>query len=342
MSRDRKVSPMDFHLNVSRRAENRDSTPQGARVQFMNKQVATLRSERLAGFSLLELIVSTAVLVTVVGGIVIAIASSEQTFSRTEAKSDLYENVRGVAELMTQEISQAGLVSLPAATLGGAVNAGVTAQTIAVSSTASMFVDESVLIDAGTNEEAVTLTAVGPTSITAIFGKSHAAGSAISALGVFPSGVVPPGALDGSTANALNIFGDINGDGSLVYVRYVCTPGTTAAPGTLTRSVTVIAPGANTISPSQNLLSTVVANPNGTPCFQYVTQGPVAGFTFVSQLGITLSVQTTSPDPQTAQYAVMTKSFLNLEPRNISTGLELATNGITNRLQPTPANVSLY
>jgi hypothetical protein len=291
---------------------------------------------------MLELIVSMSVLLVILGGIVPVISLSQQTYSRTELRSDVYENVRGVAELMAQEIGQASLVSLPASTLSSAVIASGIAQTVNVSSTASMFVNEKVVVDTGANEELVTLTNVTGSAITAIFGSPHAAGVPINAMGVFPSGIVPPGTTDGSTATVLNIFGDINANGSLVYVRYTCNPGTTAAPGTLSRSVTTITPGANAISASQNLLTTLVANPGGTPCFQYTTQGPVAGYTFVTQTGITLTVQTTAPDPQTHQYLTMTKSFLNLAPRNVLTGLELANAGITSRLQATPANVLVY
>ena len=211
------------------------------------------------GFSLFEMIVSMAILLVISGGIFSAISSSQQSYARTEVKSDMYENVRGVAELMAQEIGQAGLVNLPATTLSAAVNANITAQTVNVSSTTSMFVNEQVLVDAGTNnEELVTLTGVTASTITAIFGKAHAAGVPINVLGVFPNGIVAPATTDGSTANVLNLFGDLNADGSLVYVRYTCTPGTAVAPGTLTRSVTTILPGVDTISADQTLLSTVV------------------------------------------------------------------------------------
>jgi len=293
------------------------------------------------GFSLLELIASIAVLLVISGGIFSAISSSQQSYARTELKSDMYENVQGAAELMAQEIGQAGLVSLPASTLTSAVSANVNAQTVNFSSTTSMFVNEQVLVDAGTNnEELVTLTTVTPLTITAIFGKAHAIGVPINVLGVFPNGVVAPGTTDGSTANVLNIFGDVNADGSLVYVRYTCTPGTTAAPGTLTRSVTTITPGVDSLSPSQTLLSTVVGG-TGATCFQYATT-TAAGFTFVTNVGFTLSVQATRPDPQTGVYPQMTKSFLNLAPRDVLAGLELANAGITSRLQPTPANVLVY
>jgi type II secretory pathway pseudopilin PulG len=303
-----------------------------------------LSSSTCGGFSLIELIVSTAVLMIISGGIVAAISSSEQTYSRTEVKSAMYENVRGVAELMAQEIGQAGLVSLPATTLSAAVTANAAAQNVTVSSTTSMYIGEALLIDAGANEELVPITNLTSTTVTGIFGKPHATGAPVTALGVFPYGVVTPGTTDGSTGTVLNLFGDINGDGTLVYVRYTCAPGNTAAPGTLTRSVTTITPGVTTIAASQNLLTTLVANPGGTACFVYTTPTPqvVAGYTFVNGVGITLSVQTTLPDPQTNQYLTMTKSFLNLEPRNVLVAYELANAGITTRLQATPANVTAY
>ena len=301
-----------------------------------------------AGFSLLELLVSIAILLVISGGVLSVIGFYQKSFARTEVRSDMYENVRGVAELMTQEIGQAGLVSLPASTLTPAITASALAQTVNVSSTTSMFVNEQLLVDAGNSEEVVTLTAVTASTIKAVFSKPHAGGAPITALGVFPSGIVPPGTTDGSTANVLNMFGDINADGSLVYVRYTCTPGTSAAPGTLTRSVNTITPGA-TVGASQTLLSTVIGG-TGAACFQYFPQTSTSGFTFVSNVGFTLSVQATRPDPQTLQYSQMTKSFLNLAPRNLLAGLEWANNnpGITPtlcannpicRLQATPANV---
>jgi len=296
------------------------------------------------GFTLLEMMASMAVLLVIAGGIISVINLSQQAYGRTELKSDMYENVRGVAELMAQEIGQAGLVSLPTnptPTVTPAVVSNSVAQTVNVSSTTSMFNGETLLIDAGPSEEPVTIISVTPTTIQAIFAQNHLAGATITALGVYPTGIVPPGAIDGSTGTTLNLYGDLNGDGSLVYVRYVCAPGTTAAPGTLSRSSTTITPGVNTISASQNLLSTLVPNPNGTACFQYATT-PVNGGNSVNQLGITLTVQTNEPDPQTQQYATMTKSFLNMEPRNIMMAIELSGLQLTNRLQAQPPNVAAY
>jgi prepilin-type N-terminal cleavage/methylation domain-containing protein len=296
-------------------------------------------SAKSAGFSLLEMLVSVAVLLAISGGVLSVIGFFQKSYGRTELRSDMYENVRGVAELLTQEIGQAGLVSLPASTLSAAVPSSALAQTVNVSSTVSMYVGEQVLVDAGPNEELVSITAVTATTIKGIFGNTHPAGAPITAMGVYASGIVPPATADGSTANVLNIFGDINADGSLVYVRYTCTPGTSAAPGTLTRSITTITPGVNAIAAAQTLLSTVIGGA-GAACFQYTTT-TASGSTFVTNVGFTLSVQATRPDPATQQYSQMTKSFLNLAPRNLMAGLEQAQNNGT-RLQAAPANVIAY
>jgi prepilin-type N-terminal cleavage/methylation domain-containing protein len=302
------------------------------------------------GFSLLELLVSVLILSVIMGGVISALSNSQQTFARTELGSDMYENVRSVAELMAQEIGQAGLLSLPTTTLSSAVTGSATAQAASVSQTASIYVGEQLLIDAGTtNEELVAITAIGSGTVTGIFTKSHASGAPVTVLGAMPSGIVPPGATDGSTSNTepgvsvLNLVGDINGDGTLVYVRYTCN--TSVTPGTLSRSVTTITPGNNTISSAQTLLSTLIPNPGspGTPCFQYTpySVGTPAN-TYVTNVGLTISVQSLSPDPQTHTYLTMTKSFLDLSPRNVLSAFELGNAGLTQRLQVAPPNVSLY
>jgi len=296
------------------------------------------------GFSLLELMASVAILMVITGAVFAMIDYYQKAYGRTQLKADMYENVRGVAELMAQEIGQAGLVSLPAPppTLSTAVSITGAASTPIVSSITSMFVGEQLLVDTGSNEELVTLTALntGSKQITAVFAKTHLVGAPLSVLGVFPNGVVAPLTTDGSSGTSLRLFGDINADGSLVYVRYDCD--TTA--GTLTRSITTIVPTVNSLNLPQTLLTTLTANPAplNTACFQYTTVGPVAGYTFVTNVAVTLSVQTRTQDPQTGQFLKMTKSFLNLAPRNVLIGLELANASATNRLQPTPANVLVY
>ena len=56
---------------------------------------------------------------------------------------------------------------------------------------------------------------------TACFTKAHAVGTVLAPLGGFATGIIPPtGILNGSSDNVLKMFGDINGDGNMVYVEY--------------------------------------------------------------------------------------------------------------------------
>ena len=172
------------------------------------------------------------------------------------------------------------------------------------------------------------------TQVRGIFTQSHATGIAVTAYGVFAQGV-----LSSSTATALKLVGDINADGSLAYVRYDCD--TTA--GTLTRSITTLAPGVITQNASQILLNNLVANPGGTPCFQYGTAVVASGYTFVPSVAVALTIRSSQLDLQTGAYVTMTKSFSNLASRSVLAGLTMAQSSpaVTNRLQATPPGVQL-
>jgi hypothetical protein len=252
---------------------------------------------------------------------------------------------------MMQEIGQAGLVSLPGVssspataqpTLTQAVTASVAAQTVSVTAgkVDSMFVGEKLLIDTGASEELVTLTAASASTdqITAIFNNPHATGAIIKVFGTFPGGVMST-----STATQLKLFGDINSDGTLAYVEYDCNPNA-AGTGTLARSFTTVTPLTAAANPADPLLTNLLLNPGGTPCFQYTSQIVIVSgtpTTFVTNVAITLSVQGTALDQQTGQPLTMTKSLLNVAPRNVLMGLEVATAvpPVPARLQPTPPNL---
>jgi len=374
-------------LSISHSGGTRNFWGRNARARRLHSSSSNCR-----GFSLPELLVSMAVLTVVAGGVISMISYNQKTFGRTEQASDMYENVRAVAELMAQEIGQAGFVDLPGGGYSGAtLSAGVTfnsttATTVAISSTASMYVGEILLVDAGVNEEPVTLTAVTSTTISATSllnanYPTHSSGAPVHAVGVSPNGIIAPSsnattptaqggvscvtvptgvtytspATTPSTCNVLNLWGDLNSDGTLVYVRYTCnTPATpTSPPGTLTRSVTTITPGVNTVSTSQTLLSTLAQNPPSTaptPCFQYdlstqtfsVNGVVTKTYYMIANIGLTISVQSLRPDPITSQYLKMTKSFLDLSPRNVLAGYEQANWGDGTRLQVQPPNVNSY
>ena len=155
------------------------------------------------------------------------------------------------------------------------------------------------------------------------------------ALGGFASGVVPPSTTDGSTGSVLKIYGDINADNNMVYVEYTCD---TAAHLLYRNSMPWNAGSKPAVTPDQVLLTNIVANPNATPCFTYQTE-TVNGTTFVTDVAITLTVQTQQQDPVTRQFQTETKALLNVSPRNVVNVWALASVGLTDRVQPMPATI---
>jgi prepilin-type N-terminal cleavage/methylation domain-containing protein len=297
----------------------------------MNQRNARSRED---GFSMVELLVSLTVMLVVAGAALSVLSYAQKMYSTQQMQADMHGGLRGAFELMSQEIGQAGALSSATYTLTPAITSGAAAQSVAINSTNAIFVGQKLVVDTGASQETVTVTAIGTNQISAIFSKSHAAGAVVAGRGVFPQGV-----LSSSTSTSLKIFGDINADGSLVYVQYDCD----TAAGTLARSVTTITPGVTTQNASTFLLTNLVANPSGTPCFQYAGSITAAGYTFVPSVGVSLTVQTSQRDPQTGSFVTMTKSFSNLSSRNVLAGLALAqaSPAVTNRLQPTPPSVPL-
>ena len=292
------------------------------------------RTKPDAGFSLIEMLVSLTVMIIIAGAALAALSYSQRIYTTQQMQADMHAGLRGAFELMTQEIGQAGALNFTPQTLTPTVHAGTTGQNIAISSSANIFVGEKLTVDTGSSLEIVQVTSIDSNQISAIFGKDHSAGTPVVAQGVFPQGV-----LSTSTATSLQLVGDINADNSLTYVQYDCD--TTA--GTLTRSITTLAPAVTTRNASQTLLTNLIANPGGTPCFQYGAAVTASGYTFHPSVAVSLTVQTSKRDPQTGAFVTMTKSFSNLSSRNVLAGLTMAqaSPAITNRLQSTPPGVPL-
>ena len=253
-------------------------------------------------------------------------------------RTEMHAGVRSATELLQQEVGQAGLISLPApVALTTAVPVAAGAATVNVSSAAGMFVGEQLTVDAGSNQESVVLTAVNTVTnqISAFFSIPHAIGSPVRVLGGFANGIVPTNLTNGSTATVLKMFGDINGDGSMVYVEYTCD----TASMNLYRNVMALTAGAKpAVGPSQVLLGNIVPNPSGAPCFTY-DQKTVDVYTYVTDVAITLTVRTQQTDPVTKLYQTETKALLNVSPRNVFNNWDLASMGIYDRIQPTPPSV---
>jgi prepilin-type N-terminal cleavage/methylation domain-containing protein len=250
-----------------------------------------------------------------------------------------------------------------------------------------LFEGEWVTVDTGLNNEAVQLTCPAgkgncpnpSNNWNATFYYTHTpipipgtgtVGVPISVPGAFSTGIVPPAAgvmpappagyagypvwpvnapLQGSSGTVLKLYGDINGDGHMVYVEYTCAPGTPAAPGFLYRNQVNFwnLPVVPALDPSKVVLAGVLQNPpnpNGAavPCFTYQLQtrdgvnAALNDMTFVTDVAVTLTVQTPNPDPQTQILQRETKALLNVSPRNVFDAFEFATLDYLNRIQPTP------
>jgi len=317
-----------------------------------------------AGFSLPELLIATAVMLiissTATSGLLQLTHSQQTIWNRTE----MHSGVRSATELLQQEIGQAGRIALPqnlkvqsAIAAGALPSAPVVAAATpipaigtATATVAGIFVNQLLTVGAGSTEETVKVTAVdtGAKTFTASFTSAHAANEPIRALGGFQMGIVPTSATNGSSATKLKMFGDINGDGNMVYVEYTCdTEG-----GKLYRNsmaYDTVAANKPALSTAMVLLANIKPNPapGTTDCFTYeqktvnVTSGGVTtAYTFVIDVAVTLTVETQNVDSITKEKQKETKALLNVAPRNVYNVWELASDNVVDRMQPTPSSVT--
>ena len=291
------------------------------------------------GFTLLETLVALTVLLIVMGVVMTSMIQFSQTQSLVWNRANMHGAVRSATELLQQEVGQAGRVSLAEGLVMTVAVTTAGSNTVSVTSTANMFVGEQLVIDAGQSEETVTVTAVNSaTSFTANFASPHSSGVPVTVRGGFASGVVPTTMTNGSTGGVLKIYGDINGDGNMVYIEYVCD----TAGGNLYRNTMSFssAPPKLAVNAGQILLTNVLPNPGGTPCFTY-EQKIVNTRTYVINVAITLTTQTQFRDRITRQFQTETKALLNVAPRNVFEAWQLASMGSNNRIQPMPPSVTL-
>jgi len=299
-----------------------------------------------AGFSLLEMMISMVILLGVTGVVMSGLLQTTKTETTVQNRTEMHASVRSATELMQQEIGQAGRVSMPPVAniqMTTAVTAGPATPTLTAGATAGMFANEYIVVDAGINQETVQATAIGGNTITAVFGLNHAANVPVTVQGGFGTGIVPEtsvGMTNGSDGTHLKLYGDINGDGNMVYVEYICDY---ASSGNLYRSVSAF--NAANIVAKQILLPNLAStgNPNGTACFVYQEKPVNCNATtvpcFVTDVAVTLTVQTQQADPFTGLFQKETKALLNVSPRNVFDAYDLSTLS-NNRVQPMPSTVT--
>jgi prepilin-type N-terminal cleavage/methylation domain-containing protein len=292
------------------------------------------RGER--GFTLIETLLAMTLLLIVMGAVMGNMLQFSKMQSTVWNRANMHDAVRSATELLQQEIGQAGRVAMP---FSVALTSGVTGtgpQTAGVSSNSNMFVGEQLVVDAGSKEETVQVTAVGTGSFTANFMVAHDPGAPVVVQGGFATGVVPTTMTNGSTGSVLKVYGDINGDGNMVYVEYTCD----TANGVLYRNMmSFTAASKPAVSAGQALLTNLLPNPGGTACFTYDPK-TVNGVTYVTNVAISLTTRTQATDRITRQYQTETKALLNVAPRNVFDAWQLASIGVTNRIQPMPPTVT--
>jgi prepilin-type N-terminal cleavage/methylation domain-containing protein len=339
------------------------------------------------GFTLLETMVSLAVLLAVSAIVMGGMNQMMRTQGTVANRTEMHTSVRDATEVLEQEIGQAGKLSLPAPPPGTptwlmltpvfvlATTPVTQAGVVFSAGLTTLFDNEQLLVDTGTNQETITITCGPPAAPTpgactntwtaGPFYNTHnnlLAGVPISAPGAFSTGIVPPAAgvtpgyagytncvplavQCGSTGTVLKLYGDLNGDGNMQYVEYNCNAGTPAAPGFLYRQqIPFNAPAGSKlpVNSSMVVLSNVLrsfdANGAPVPCFTYqvVPVGTNPDYAFVTDVAVTLTVQTQLQDPQTHQFQQETKALLNVSPRNVFNAYLLARQGNDNRVQAMP------
>jgi prepilin-type N-terminal cleavage/methylation domain-containing protein len=215
------------------------------------------------------------------------------------------------------------------------------------------------------------------TTATATLGCLHPAGTPIYPMGVFPHGIVAGTTGDPSTYANLAIYGEFNGPGNGLWaVEYTCP---TTTPGSLTRKEWSLA-SASTASGTPTTYSlidnvtcyfcwpgttnTYASCPTGTTVPDSVSLVCPAGtctYSMIPQVGFTITASETANISGSAQTISATKSYSNIQPRNIiaadniyKTACASATNSGTSctaasslskwlygELQPDPPNLSL-
>jgi hypothetical protein len=292
-------------------------------------------------------------------------------------RTEMHSGIRGATELLQQEVGQAGRIATTNATpltLSAAVTAAAScdlsspstnAVSVQVSTVSGLWANSVsgstsytmlTTMDGDSQESfRVATVTTSPPSITACFTKAHATGTVMLPLGGFATGIVPPsGIANGSTANKLKLYGDINGDGDMVFIEYYCDNGDAGTAGSHNLYRNIMAWNAASkpaVTDSMILLTNVYPNDpdlSGTarPCFSYQTVPVTAGspsttFTFVLDVAVTLTVQTQQIDPITRQYQKETKALLNIAPRNVFATWAMAGMGYTDRIQSTPTSITV-
>lgn len=268
------------------------------------------RQDFATGFSLVEMMVSVAIIVLLMSAVFPFLFQSQKKYQDNQVVSEANQSARAAMEVMTQEIGQAGYNPnfTTAKTSNNAVAVSSNPQCVTLSDLSQINPGDWLTVDTGPNYEVIQVLSTSNVSgtpcssanqIDAVFLMSHNGSvtpfPVISYKMPYGSGILQ--ATGTSNDQRLEFFGDINQDGIIRYVVYSLSPASPAATvsinGTtytlydLYRSVTTVPftnlPAPSTYAPpANNQASTLVANvlynstsqrgPTGQPIFAYPNQ----------------------------------------------------------------------
>ncbi len=203
-------------------------------------------------------------------------------------------------------------------------------------SAANLYLGESVLIDSGaaTQEQGWICGSInlGSTSTLSVMRSASAANYAhAGATPFYPVGIFAEGILSqnrtgiASTSSQLLLMGDIDESGTPVLVRYKCSATSGNTGGTLTRTVWSFTAAANTTGNTATLLDNVIcyfdySDDAGSPYINYLPAGPsdhLNNYYIVQAVNLYITANSDSNDPVTGQPFTVTKSYENIQPRNM-------------------------
>src|SRR5438093_8514781 len=132
------------------------------------------------GFSLVELLITSLVLLVLLGGIATLFVTGVNYYGGEQRTAQMNGEARTALDIMAMEIAQAGARRDFKTTVSTAMGGSATSQDVSVDSSTGFQPGDFVTVDAGgPNQETVQLTAVGAGNVSGIFLISHASGEAI-------------------------------------------------------------------------------------------------------------------------------------------------------------------
>jgi prepilin-type N-terminal cleavage/methylation domain-containing protein len=313
--------------------------------------MSQLTNKNSRGFTILELLIAMAIFLTLSGAILGAMATLQANYRTAEIRTTMDQRLRATMELMAQEIGQAGLqastvdansiditASAPFKITSAVIATGQQQVTMSTTSGVYPYLGEWLQVPAGTQtggspctqQDAIQVLAITGSTVTANFGCLHPINTPVYPMGVFPHGIYAGSAGDPSTYANLAIYGEFNGPGNGLYaVEYTCP---TTTPGSLMRkewNLANIAGTGTAYSLIDNVTcyfcwpgttNTYASCPTGTATPDSVTLPTPSGnvtYSMITQIGFTITASETSTISGSNQTVSVTKSYSNIQPRNI-------------------------